>query len=97
MLGESSAAPRWPMEKSVLRNGPVHWLSVLQRPVLHLVDEIKRPRPDLRLARQHDVVGKGGTAAVNSQRAAARAERWRMGMGGTSNNALRAALISRSM
>src|SRR5215212_10469081 len=25
--GNSSAAPRWPMEKSVLRNGPVHWLS----------------------------------------------------------------------
>ena len=33
---------------------------LLQRPVLHLVDQIKRPRPDLRLARQHDVVGRSG-------------------------------------
>ena len=29
---------------------------LLQRPVLHLVDQIKRSRPDLRLARQHDLV-----------------------------------------
>lgn len=34
---------------------------LLQRPVLHLVDQIKRPRPDLRLAGQHDLVGKGGS------------------------------------
>ena len=33
---------------------------LLQRPVLHLVDEIERPRPDLGLARQHDLVGRGG-------------------------------------
>ena len=32
----------------------------LQRPVLHLVDEIERPRPDLRLARQRDVIRRGG-------------------------------------
>ena len=40
---------------------------------------------------------RAGTAATNSQRAAGRAERWRMGMGGTSDNALRAVLISRSI
>ena len=33
---------------------------LLQRPVLHLVDQIERPRPDLRLARQGDVLRRGG-------------------------------------
>ena len=33
---------------------------LLQRAVLHLVDEIERPRSDLRLARQHHIVGRGG-------------------------------------
>ena len=33
---------------------------LLQRPVLHLVDEIERPRPDLRLARQGDILRRGG-------------------------------------
>ena len=32
----------------------------LQRAILHLVDEIERPRPDLRLARQRDVIRGGG-------------------------------------
>ena len=32
---------------------------LLQRPVLHLVDQIKRPRPDLRLARQGNVLRHG--------------------------------------
>ena len=32
---------------------------LLQRPVLHLVDQIKRPRPDLRLARQGNVLRRG--------------------------------------
>ena len=33
---------------------------LLQRPVLHLVDQIKRPRPDLRLARQGRCRRQGG-------------------------------------
>ena len=32
---------------------------LLQRPVLHLVDQIKRPRPDLRLAGQGNVLRRG--------------------------------------
>ena len=32
----------------------------LQRPVLHLVDKIERTRPDLRLARQGDILRRGG-------------------------------------
>ena len=33
---------------------------LLQRPVLHLVDQVKRPRPDLRFSRQGDVLRHGG-------------------------------------
>src|SRR5882757_4130406 len=44
---------------AVKRSGALAEL-LLQRPVLHLVDEVKRPRSDLRLLRQRNRLRRGG-------------------------------------
>ena len=55
---------------------------LLQRPVLHLVDEVERPGTDLRLGAAASALRAAGAMKARPNSADSRAERWRVGMVG---------------